>query len=132
VIALRPGGVFYLNTTWSDDVQRTAAITFPYALRVVNFIAVSDSPLVFDEARWKSTLTSATSDGKLLLDPNDARYEAVLRHLLALGRTYSEQERYAIEARESVLRRTEGAGIVTDDNMRPEFLHPLDFPAAPQ
>lgn len=129
---LRPGGVFYFNTTWSDDVQRTAALTFPYALRVINFIAVSDSPLAFDEARWKSTLTSAASDGRLLLDPNDPRYEPVLRHLLALGRTYSEQERYALETRESVLRRTEGAGIVTDDNMRPEFLHPLDFPAAPE
>jgi spermidine synthase len=128
---LRPGGVFYLNTTWSNDVQRTAALTFPHALRVVNFMALSDSPLAFDEARWKATLTSATSDGKLLLDPSDARYQAVLDHLLALGRTYSEQERYALETRESVLQRTERAVVVTDDNMRTEFLHPLEFPAAP-
>jgi spermidine synthase len=129
---LRPGGVFYFNTTWSNDVQRTAALTFPHALRVINFMAVSDSPLVFDEARWRSTLTNATSDGKLLLDPSDARYGAVLDQLLALGRTYSDQDRYAIETRESLLARTESAQMVTDDNMRTEFLHPLEFPAAPE
>jgi spermidine synthase len=128
---LRPGGIFYLNTTWSNDVQRTAALTFPHALRVVNFMAVSDSPIAFDEARWKATLLSATSDGKLLLDPADPRYEPVLRDLLALGSTYSNEERYAIETRESVLERTRGGVVVTDDNMHPEFLRPLTFPAEP-
>lgn len=129
---LHPGGVFYLNSTWSNDVQRTAALGFPHALRFVNFMAVSDAPLAFDEARWKTTLTTATSDGKLLLDPAEARYQEVLDQLLQLGRTYSNEDRYALETRDSVLARTAGAGLVTDDNMLPEFLYPLRFPDAPQ
>src|SRR6185295_170187 len=41
---LNPGGVHYFNTTSSPEAQRTAATVFPYAMRIINFIAASDSP----------------------------------------------------------------------------------------
>src|SRR6185503_1592083 len=45
---LNPGGVLYYNTTNSARVQLTGATVFPFALRIANFIAVSDSPIRFD------------------------------------------------------------------------------------
>ena len=44
---LRPGGVYYFNTTSSDDALKTAFVTFPYGVRFLNFAAVSDSEMKF-------------------------------------------------------------------------------------
>ena len=42
---LNPGGVLFYNTTGSEDVMATALSQYPYALRFLNCIAVSDFPL---------------------------------------------------------------------------------------
>ena len=47
---LNVGGIALYNTTSSGDVQLTGASVFPYALRLSNFLAVSDSPINFDQA----------------------------------------------------------------------------------
>src|SRR6185369_17836896 len=65
---LRPGGILYFNTTSSDDVKKTAATVFPYAMRVYNCIAVSDSPFTFDKERWRHTLTEMKIDGKPIIE----------------------------------------------------------------
>src|SRR5262249_10232918 len=48
---LAKGGVYYYNTTGSDDVVATGLSVFPYGLRVANFLAVSSSPLTVDKQR---------------------------------------------------------------------------------
>ena len=125
---LSTGGVFYFNTTSSCDAQRTAALTFPHALRVLNFMAASDAPLVFDADRWERAITSTRSNGQLILDPETELGQRALGSLRALPRTYSATTRIALETRESVLARTPQCSLITDDNMRPEFLHPFAFP----
>jgi spermidine synthase len=120
---LRPGGVLLFNTTWSPDAMRTAAETFPYALRVVNCVAVSDAPLAFDAARWSALLRGLRrDDGRPVFSPHDPRTAARLDTLLALPTSlHAPARRYGLEDRASLLRRTAGARVVTDDNMRVEW-----------
>ena len=65
---LLPGGVLYYNTTESGEVQLTGATVYPYALRVVNFLAVSDSPIQVDKDRWKRVLESYRIEGQPVFD----------------------------------------------------------------
>ena len=45
---LRPGGVYYFNTTGSTAALKTAMVEFPYGVRVMSLAAVSLSPVAFD------------------------------------------------------------------------------------
>ncbi|WP_394829825.1 hypothetical protein [Pendulispora albinea] len=127
---LLPGGVHYFNTTSSEDVQRTAATVFPHAMRVINFVAVSDSPLGFDPVRWERALREVVIDGLPALDLNEPHQRDVLSRLLALGKSLDEREYafYALERRDALLARTAAAQIVTDDNMVCEWEDLLRFP----
>ena len=126
---LLPGALFYFNTTESDDVQRTAALTFPYALRVYNFMAVSESPFVWDDARWQATLRGTIIDGKPAFDLATAPGKAAYEESLARGRANATTAPF--ESRSSLLARTAAAGVVTDDNMLPEWREVLRFPPPP-
>lgn len=116
---LSPGGVFYFNTTWSEDAMKTAATEFPHALRVNNFVAVSDAPFGFDRERWKSVLASLTIEGQPALDPNSSEDRRIRDDLAGWS---------DLESRESLLLRTSGARVVTDDNMVVEWREPLRYP----
>lgn len=116
---LLPGGVFYFNTTWSEDVQRTAATVFPHALRVNNFVAVSDSPIDFERGRFRRSLEGLRIEGRPALDLGSADDRELLESLLAYG---------DLEGRDALLARTAKASVVTDDNMVPEWREPLRYP----
>ena len=118
---LAPGGIFYFNTTSSADVQRTAATLFPHAMRVYNFMAVSDAPLAFDKDRWARTLDRLDLDAKAKGD------------LLAYADTIDAKPAldHGLEPRNSVLARTQAALVVTDDNMAPEWREVLRFQEPP-
>jgi hypothetical protein len=120
---LKPGGVIYYNTTYSDDAQKTGVAEFPYSWRFGPFLAVSDSPLQLDESRWRDTLNRYRLDGKLVLDPSDGRSTARLEELARYFRTVDEtgEEHLAMESAASVKRRTAGARVITDDNMATEW-----------
>ncbi len=126
---LEAGALFYFNTTESDDVQRTAAMTFPHALRVYNFMAVSQSPVVWDDARWQATLRGTMIDGKPAFDLGTEKGKAAYEESLARGRANAATSPF--ESRSSVLARTAAAGLVTDDNMLPEWREVLRFPPPP-
>jgi spermidine synthase len=61
---LNPGAIFYYNTTWSPEAMITGARVFPYALRISNFLAVSDSPIRLEQERtgrcWNGTWSKAS------------------------------------------------------------------------
>lgn len=129
---LAPGGFFYFNTTSSADVQKTAASFFPHAMRVYNFMAVSDSPLSFDKARWKKTLESHRIDGEPAIDLSDPEGQKLMAELLEWPDTIDAPPREdGIESRDSVLARTQSAMVVTDDNMVPEWQKVLRFQDPP-
>lgn len=120
---LVPGGLHYFNTTSSDSVQRTAALEFPYAFRFENFVAVSDAPISFDRDTWRHVLATATIDGRPALDLAQPRDREVLDGFVSVIDAAREQWA-SIEWRDDMLKRTEGARIVTDDNMACEWEPP--------
>ncbi len=120
---LKPGGIVYYNTTYSDDAQLTGVTMFPYAFRFGPFLAVSDSPLQLDEARWRKTLLSYRLGGKSVLDAADP---SALKRLDQLA-TYLNRkdstgnEHLAVEELENIRQRTRNARVITDDNMASEW-----------
>jgi spermidine synthase len=110
---LSPGGVFYYNTTDSDEVLHTGTTVFPYALRVMNFLAVSDSPLAVDTAAWRKALVSYRIEGKPVLKLELARDRRTLADTLAMADT--------MEYGDAIRLRTRGKRIFTDDNMGAEW-----------
>jgi spermidine synthase len=131
---LAPGGILYFNTTSSDDVKKTAATVFPHALRIYNFMAVSDSPFSFDKERWRTTLTTMKIDGEPIVTIKDADDEQFLAETVAYADSVNEPPRDdGLEKRESVLARANAAGalVITDDNMVPEWRKVLRFQDPP-
>jgi spermidine synthase len=117
---LRPGGVFYFNTTDSYDVQLTAAKTFPHFLRLTNFVAVSDDPFQFDRARWRWLLETMKMDDGPVLDLSREEDKKVFDDLLGFNDmepAWSILDRYA-----------KTQTVVTDDNMVVEWRDPLRYP----
>lgn len=128
---LKPGGIFFFNTTSSDDVQKTAMTSFPYGLRIINFVAVSDSPFDLEKGRWRDTLEHYAIDGKPCIDTSTEAGQKLLDDLVAMPDTMrfgNKLQGWGMETRASILARTEAAKMITDDNMVPEFRQPLRFP----
>jgi hypothetical protein len=117
---LNPGGVAYYNTTWSTDAMATGASIFPYALRIANFIAVSDSPLTLDKNLWRTALSNYRIDGRPVFDLADpaqhARMEQVLNLADGLDVFHGD-----LESRASLQRRIAHPRLITDDNMGTEW-----------
>jgi spermidine synthase len=131
---LAPGGLLYFNTTSSDDAKKTAATVFPYALRVYNFVAVSDAPITFDKDRWQKTLTTAEIDGTPVLDLAKPGDREALDDLVAYADTLAAPPvEDGLERRDSVLAHADalGARVITDDNMVPEWRQVLRFQDPP-
>lgn len=116
---LQQGGVFYYNTTWHPRVQRTGASVFPYALLVGNFLAVSDSPLDVDPDHLAGILGRYRIDGRPALGP------VGIAGLVLLAREVDHPARrgtrHVMESRASILARTQGYALITDDNMGTEW-----------
>ena len=53
---LKQGGISFYNTAFSDEAQRTGALSFRHSLRFINFMSCSDSPLQTDSDRWERVL----------------------------------------------------------------------------
>jgi spermidine synthase len=123
---LNPGGLFFFNTTHSEEVLATGARSWPYAMRVYNCMAASDSPIALEKDSWRSFISSFRIQGKLVLDPADDGDRAVIEELASYPDTIHEApDREGLESRESLLVRLAHAKTVTDDNMASEWHDPL-------
>ena len=119
---LAAGGVINFNTTFSPNAQKTAVTVYPYALRVRNFVAVSDAPLTFDEDRWRAFLVPFRLEGRPLFDAASPSDRALLEQVLALaGNVDHGDPTNGLETRAHLLARLAATEIVTDDNMRVEW-----------
>jgi hypothetical protein len=121
---MNPGGIAYYNTTSSGEALATGATAFPYALRILNFIAVSDSPLVLDKSRWRTALVSYRIDGHPILDLANPLQRTRLDDVLHLADTL-DVPNGGLESRSSLLQRYKGARLITDDNMGTEWTAPF-------
>ena len=122
---MNAGGVAYYNTTSSGEVQLTGATVFPYALRVSNFLAVSDSPIIFDREQCKRILTSYRIDDRSVFDLSKAPDRDSIDQMSSLSWANNETDGpfldVTIENRESLLKRLKGKQLITDDNMGSEW-----------
>lgn len=119
---LLPGGVFHFNTTGSQDAMRTAFTEFPHGIRIVNFVAASDSVVSIDPAQWRNLLANYTIDGKPVFDMTVLFDRERFEEVVALANTIDKPPiPRGLERREDVLRRIPKSGVITDDNMLPEW-----------
>jgi spermidine synthase len=123
-----PWGIHYFNTTWSADVLRTAITTFPNAMRVMNFVAVSDSPFTFDRAAWERALIDTRIDGHGPIDIEADK--ALFEKLCLFGGSLSDPDTTKgdrLEGRDTMLARWGRGPLITDDNMLSEVRPLLPF-----
>ena len=119
---LAPGGIYHFNTTSSEDAFKTAFVAFPHGMRFVNFATVSDSPVQLDSARWDAVLLRYRIDGRPVIDTTRAPDRARLDSLRSFAKTADWPARFfGLERREAMLAHLGSAGIITDDNMLPEW-----------
>jgi len=118
---LKPGGVLFYNTTGSDDAIATALAVYPYALRFVNSVAVSDSPLVFDRVRWRAVLLNYVIDGKHVIDANDPKQMKKLDEIIGIPEDATGRTLNSVENNNQLRSRLQNRLIITDDNMGLEW-----------
>jgi predicted membrane-bound spermidine synthase len=115
---LNAGGVYFYNTTESDDAIATGLSVFPYGLRVLNFLAVSDSPIVVDKERWLTILCQYKVDGALVFDPAKPKSKRTLAAYMAFADSAKEAPRFlGMEYSNSLNARLGPRLIFTEDNM---------------
>lgn len=121
---LKEGGIHYYNTTFSSEALATGTNVFPYALRVWNFLAVSDRPIVFSKERWRAALADYHIDGVPVFDVGNELHQARFNQILSLADTLSDPDaakKMRIESGESIVVRLKTAKLITDDNMGSEW-----------
>ena len=115
---LKEGGVYYYNTTGSDDVVATGLHVFPYGLRVMSFLAVSDRLIDFNVARWMAILRQYKIDGQPVFDPGNAKSEETLASYAALAENLDKSQQFqSLETSRSLDARLGKRLIITDNNM---------------
>jgi spermidine synthase len=119
---LNPGGTYFFNTTEADETVATALHVFPYGLRVINFVAVSDSPIVVDKNRWRDALLHYKIDDQRIFDPVNPLAGKILTTYMNLADTVNGPPQFfGFESTDSMRSRTRGRRIITDDNMGQEW-----------
>ena len=117
---LAPGGMAFYNTTGSDRALVTGASSFSHAMRISNFIAVSDNRLSLDKDSWRNYLLQFSVDGQPTIDrtnPTDLKLLDVL--VSHLDRTDTQNSMF--ENRAHLMSRLASAPVITDDNMGTEW-----------
>jgi spermidine synthase len=124
---MNPGGIYYFNTTESAEAISTALHVFPYGLRVINFLVVSDSPIRVDTFRWIETLRQYKVDGRLLFDPADAASQHTLAEYVQFANSINlPPTQVGLEGSDSLRKHYGRERPITDNNMGWEWV--LDVP----
>lgn len=120
---LNAGGIYYFNSTESDETIATALHVFPHGLRVINFVAVSDSPIAVDKQRLTENLHRYKIDGRLVFNPQvQPAAQKTLDAYLALIDTLKKPPQFiGLESSEPLRARLGRRFIITDDNMGLEW-----------
>ena len=126
---LNPGGVYYFNTTESEETMGTALSVFPYGLRIVNFLAVSDYPIVLDRDAWLRNLSEFQIDGRPMFSPSTHEGQLLLAGYAQFAESIHAPPRFVgMEGNDSIRARLPRMRLFTDDNMGLEWEPVADFP----
>jgi spermidine synthase len=124
---VNPGGIYYFNTTESAEAIGTALHVFPYGLRVINFLAVSDSPMQINTSRWVDILRQYRIDNRALFDPADAAGQETLAEYVRFANSINlPPVQLGLEGSDSLRKKYGRERLITDDNMGREW--ELDVP----
>jgi hypothetical protein len=124
---MNSGAVYYFNTTESAEAIATALHVFPYGLRVVNFLAVSDSPIQVDEFRWIDVLRQYKIDGRTLFEPADPKAQQTLAEYVRFANSINVRPaQLGLEGSDSLRKKYGRERLITDNNMGREW--ELDVP----
>ncbi len=118
---LSRGGVLFYNATGSEDALATGLAVYPHALRFLNCLAVSDSPIGFDRVRWKAVLLSYVIDGRHVIASNDPKQMARLDEVVNINEDPTGRQPFSIEDDDQLRQRLQGRMVITDDNMGVEW-----------
>ena len=119
---LNPSGLYYFNTTESNEAIATALGVYPYGLRIMNFLVVSDKPIVFDRQRWFNTLLDYRIDAQRPFDPVNPATSVILPAYNAFADTlYAPPRLIGLENSDSLRQRLGAQKWITDDNMGQEW-----------
>jgi hypothetical protein len=89
---------------------------------VINFLLVSDSPLVVDKAHWFSILNRYQIDGKKIFDDASPHGRLVLAAYDAFADTFKQPPRMlGMESGDVLVKRLGPRHLITDDNMGAEW-----------
>ena len=120
---LNPHGLFIYNTTWSETAQKTGCSTFKHGLRLINFLYLSDDPVVLDRELWRQGLRDVVIDGRKIFDLNQPFHRARLDEIVR----FADQSTYGPDGGQAetcakLAERTLYTPLVTDDNMLTEWV----------
>lgn len=119
---LHQGGALLYNTTFSPRALLTGATVFPYALRIMGYVAVSDSPLQIDLERWRSVLLQYKLEGTPVFNMDTNASQQTLQKIISLGKDVPPKSEWGgMEFGDDIRRRYAGLRLVTDDNMGDEW-----------
>jgi spermidine synthase len=115
---LKPGGIFFYNTTGSLRVQRTACLAFSHGALFINHMAVSMKPIDWNFWRWRKTLKAYQIDDEPIIDTSVPKDRKAFDALFAEVRL---DNRKVIVPCKEILAKTSALPPVTDDNMGDEW-----------
>jgi spermidine synthase len=108
---LNKGGVFYLNTTGSDDIVFTATQVFQHVVKVKNFVAMSDAPFSLTREERLHNLSRFRKNGTPFLIGGSRTEASIAEAILnSVSGDLGPQIRSNPQLR-----------LITDDNMLTEF-----------
>ena len=120
---LNPGGVHFYNTTDSPEALLTGVSVFPFGMRLMNFMVVSDTPLPLDVDRWRDVLANYQIDGKPVLDLSQELPRRRLGEMLSITTTMDRAATgFTLESADHIRARAAGVRLITDDNMGTEWM----------
>lgn len=112
---LKPGGVYYFNTTGGIRTEKTACDEFPHALMVLNCLAVSDAPLTLDVELLRERLFDYPWEGATALSRNQPD------DLKQMDKLIGELRSRVLSRDRIVARHPPHLMGITDDNMGTEW-----------
>jgi predicted membrane-bound spermidine synthase len=116
------GGIYYFNTTESAEAISTALHVFPYGLRVVNFLVVSDSPVQLDTSHWIDVLRQYKIDDRYLFNLSAALDQRTLAEYLQFANSVNlPPEQFGLEGDASLRANYTRERVITDNNMGREW-----------
>lgn len=114
---LHDNGVLMLNTTGSKRVLKTVCTVMPDCVAFLRSAIASPSPLDINPKRLRDVLTHYRLDDHPILDESNPTHRQKLDDIVSEIASQSGN----FKSHETVMRLTEGAEIITDDNMGHEW-----------